>query len=109
MPKPSISLSDPQAVRDYAKRVAEHRGWVVNPDKSLVDPILDGLATQTQRHGKPYCPCRDVDGGDRDRDIVCPCVYAEADIAQAGQCFCGLFLSVEKDPKTVGSIPERRP
>jgi ferredoxin-thioredoxin reductase catalytic chain len=36
-------------------------------------------------------------------------VYAGADIAEHGQCYCGLFLSPGKDPKAVGSIPERRP
>ncbi len=109
MPKSSTKLSDPAAVREYARKVAAHRGWVVNPDSTLTDPILDGLATQAGRFGKPFCPCRDIDGGKADQDVVCPCVYSAADISEAGQCFCGLFLSPGKDPKTVGSIPERRP
>ena len=102
-------LSDPGAVRDYADQVARHRGWVVNPDKGLVTPIFEGLATQTRRFGKPFCPCRDIDGGASDADVVCPCVYAAADIADHGQCYCGLFLAHGKDSATVGSIPERRP
>jgi ferredoxin-thioredoxin reductase catalytic subunit len=108
-PKPLTKLSTPQAAGDYAQIVASHRGWVVNPDSSLTGPIIEGLMTQSMRYGKPYCPCRDVDGGDSDRDIICPCVYSAADIAEYGQCFCGLFLGLEKLPKTVGSIPERRP
>jgi len=102
-------LTDPQAARQYAEQVAVHRGWVLSPDRALVDPIIEGLATQAKRFGKPFCPCRDIDGGEADQDIVCPCVYAQADIAECGQCYCGLFLAVGKDPKTVGSIPERRP
>lgn len=93
----------------YTEQVARHRGWVVNPDRALVGPIHEGLAVQHRRLGKPYCPCRDVDGGDADRDIVCPCAYAEADIAAHGQCYCGLFLAPGKDPGSVGSIPESRP
>jgi len=101
-------LSNPAAARDYVIQVARHRGWVVNPDSDLVDPIVEGLAAQTNRFGKPFCPCRDIDGGDADSDVVCPCAYAAADIAACGQCYCGLFLAPGKDPKTVGSIPERR-
>lgn len=93
----------------YTAQVARHRGWVVNPDTPFLLPILEGLATQNQRLGKPYCPCRDVDGGESDRDVICPCAYAEADIAAYGQCYCGLFLAPAKDPATVSSIPERRP
>ncbi len=100
-------ISNATEAGSYASMVASHRGWVVNPDQSLVDPILEGLAVQTKRYGRPYCPCRDADG-EADQDIICPCAYAGPDIAECGQCFCGLFLAPGKDPKTVGSIPERR-
>ena len=101
-------LSDPLMIRQYIDQIAQHRGWVVNPDTTLTDPICQGMATQVNRFGKPYCPCRDVDGGETDRDIICPCAYAKEDILEAGQCFCGLFLSPTKDAGTIGSIPERR-
>lgn len=102
-------LTDPQETRAYADQVAKHRGWVVNPDEALTKTVVEGLATQTRRFGRPFCPCRDVDGGDADRDLVCPCAYAAADISQWGQCFCGLYLAPGHDPNSVGSIPERRP
>lgn len=102
-------INDSRSARAYAEQVAAHRGWVVNPESSLTDTIVDGLATQTRRFGKPYCPCRDIDGNEGDQDVICPCAYASADIGQSGQCFCGLFLALGKDPSTVGSIPERRP
>lgn len=101
-------LANPEAMAEYVNQVAGHRGWVVNPDRPLVDPILAGLVAQVGRLGKPYCPCRDVDGGEADRDIVCPCAYAQADIEEHGQCYCGLFLSRDKEPSSVSSIPERR-
>jgi ferredoxin-thioredoxin reductase catalytic subunit len=42
---------------------------------------------------------------EKDRDIVCPCVYAEADVAEYGACYCWLFVS----PAWIeGSIPHRR-
>jgi ferredoxin-thioredoxin reductase catalytic chain len=102
-------LADPEAARAYARQVAQHRGWVVNADAALVDTVVAGLAAQAGRLGKAYCPCRDVDGTPTEADLVCPCAYAQADIDEFGQCFCGLYLSNGKDPRTVSSIPERRP
>lgn len=94
--------------RAYALQVARHRGWVVNSDEAMTAALVGGLAQQTTRHGKPYCPCRDIDGGEQDRDVICPCQYASADIDEFGQCYCALFLSPLKDARTVQSIPERR-
>jgi len=108
MPK-STDLSEPEGAQDYAQRVALHRGWVVNSDSELTQPILEGLSSQARRYGRPFCPCRDIEEGQNNQDIVCPCRYAAEDISQYGQCYCGLFLSPTKDPKTVDSIPERRP
>jgi ferredoxin-thioredoxin reductase catalytic subunit len=108
MPKGN-DLTEVPGVRSYAEQVAQHRGWVVNADRALTDPILEGLASQTKRFGRPFCPCRDIEEGRNNQDVVCPCRYASEDIAQYGQCYCGLFLTPEKDPQTVGSIPERRP
>jgi ferredoxin-thioredoxin reductase catalytic subunit len=82
---------------------------VVNPEESMTGTLVAGLASQSSRYGRPYCPCRDVDGVEADRDVICPCVYAEADVAEHGQCYCALFLSPLKDANTVQSIPERRP
>ena len=104
-----MNWNEADAGKKYAQQVAARRGWKLNPDADLTDYISANLATIALRLGKPYCPCRDVDGGAKDADIVCPCHYSEADIQQFGQCFCGLFLSPSKEPSEVTSIPERRP
>ena len=40
------------------------------------------------------CPCRLASGDFAlDRDVICPCVYREPDVAEHGACFCGLYLS----------------
>ena len=96
----------PDGAQAYAAQVAKHRGWVVNPDLSMTGTLTKGLARQSERYGRPYCPCRDIEG--EAGDIVCPCAYAASDIAEYGQCYCALFLSPLKDPRTVQSIPERR-
>lgn len=105
---PMAKLADAAAARAYADQVARHRGWRVNPDPLLSSDILNGLATQSARFGLPYCPCRDIEGGPEDQDLVCPCPYAVPDLAEHGQCYCGLFLAEGKASADVTSIPERR-
>ena len=94
--------------RRYVGQVARHRGWVVNADEKMTTALVEGLSRQSVRFGRPYCPCRYIDGDEKDADVVCPCQYAAADIAEHGQCYCGLFLSPLKNIREVQSIPERR-
>jgi ferredoxin-thioredoxin reductase catalytic subunit len=102
-------LGNGEDATTYVRQVARRRGWVMNNDTSLTGTILDGLAARSQEWGRPFCPCRDLEGSaDANTDIVCPCHYAQADIDEFGQCYCGLFLAVGKDQKEVSSIPERR-
>ncbi|MCK4455676.1 MAG: hypothetical protein KAU99_04950 [Thermoplasmata archaeon] len=43
-------------------------------------------------------------------DIVCPCEYRDADVAEFGACFCALFVSKEvREGKELEPVPERRP
>lgn len=101
-----------EQTRQFIEHAARHNGWEPNPDESFREIIAEGLTTNANRHGYYLCPCRDGDGDRKaDRDIVCPCIYARADIEEYGQCFCGLFLSSEKareTPPVVEQIPERR-
>jgi ferredoxin-thioredoxin reductase catalytic subunit len=58
------------------------------------------------------CPCRLALGDkEKDRDIICPCVYREADVEEFGSCYCNLYVSSDwnegKIPESY--IPERRP
>ena len=102
-------FADLESVRQYALQVANRRGWVVNPDLKFTDVILAGLSSTAVRTGWPYCPCRDVEGEDgNNKDIICPCSYAAADIDEHGQCYCGLYLGKGKNSAEVASIPERR-
>jgi len=104
-----LAKHDPNNLESYVQQVATHRGWVVNPDSGLTQPIVAGLSKNSSVWGRPFCPCRDVEGDiESNGDIVCPCRYAAADIQEFGQCYCGLFLRPGTDPETVASIPERR-
>ncbi|MHA1378284.1 MAG: ferredoxin-thioredoxin reductase catalytic domain-containing protein [Candidatus Helarchaeota archaeon] len=105
-------MPDIEDARKYVKMVADHRKWVLNPDETTLSDLIEGLAVNKERFGYRSCPCRLASGEkEKDRDIICPCYYAEADIKKYGHCFCSLFLSKEFFNKGIApkSIPERRP
>jgi ferredoxin-thioredoxin reductase catalytic chain len=99
----------------YQKTLGDHaakQGLMMNPDWEVVKPLLEGLLENGARNGLRTCPCRPAAGDiEKDRDIICPCVYAKPDIEEYGACYCWLFVSQEwadgKIPHV--QVPERRP
>jgi len=58
------------------------------------------------------CPCRLASGHrERDKDIICPCIYREEDIREYGSCYCGLYVTDDWNKGNMVSVlvPERRP
>ncbi len=99
-------------VNEFVERVATSYAWVLQPDKTFLQELVEGLETNLERLGYLQCPCRlSWDDRTKDRDIICPCIYASDDIAEYGHCFCALFCSPEFIAKGLEptSIPERRP
>jgi ferredoxin-thioredoxin reductase catalytic subunit len=99
-------------VRRFVQRAARNRGWQLNPDHGFLNDLEAGLLATVTHYGYYLCPCRDGTGErQKDRDIICPCVYAQKDIEEYGQCFCGLFVSESfaAENRTAEQIPERRP
>jgi ferredoxin-thioredoxin reductase catalytic subunit len=97
-----------QVLRDHAAR----QGLIMNPDWEIVRPLLEGLLVNGARYGLRTCPCRLAHGQQaKDRDIVCPCVYARPDVDEYGACYCHLFVSQGWIDGQVPhrQIPERRP
>lgn len=94
------------------KKVQEPKGYFFYNDKERVFELLDGLITNKQRYGYMSCPCR-LSFGDRekDKDIICPCVYRELDVKEFGSCYCNLYVSTEWNEGKIPHIyvPERRP
>ncbi len=92
-------------------RIAERRGWKLNPDEKLVSELISGMMRNRERYGISYCPGRTVTGNlEVDRRIVCPCVYAEGDVSSYGRCYCGLFVSsdvYEGKKYSPAEIPDR--
>ena len=102
----------PETLYDILSRYAESQGIRLNRDRPFVMGILQGLLANETRYGYRSCPCRLAWGArDRDKDIVCPCVYRDPDIREYGSCFCGLYVSVEWNEGKMEhrQVPERRP
>ncbi|MEJ2586182.1 MAG: ferredoxin-thioredoxin reductase catalytic domain-containing protein [Deltaproteobacteria bacterium] len=93
------------------KAAQEPKGYYFNKDKTRVLEMLDALQTNRERYGYMSCPCR-LAAGDRatDKDIICPCVYREADVREYGSCYCNLYVSKEWNEEKIPHVyvPERR-
>ncbi len=112
-----MSPDTPQAMtaeRLFAtlKPLQERKGYFFNKDMGMTMPLLEQLLVTKEMYGYMACPCRLANGTyEDDRDIVCPCVYREADVAEYGACFCGLYVSKAWNDGDIPQqmVPERRP
>ena len=90
---------------------AQSQGLELNCDRTFTLQIIEGLLKNEERYGYRSCPCRLASGNkDKDKDIICPCVYRDADISEYGSCYCSLYVShswnTSDGPHPV--VPERR-
>ncbi len=102
----------PQALHDMLRKIQEPKGYFFNKDMDMTMPLLESLLVNKQRYGYMACPCRLALGEfEKDRDIVCPCVYREEDVKEFGACFCGLYVSQAWNDDEIPHdiVPERRP
>lgn len=101
-----------EQVEQFVQKAAEKNGWKLIQDAEMLSDLVDGLAANLKRYGYFQCPCRDSWGErEKDRDIICPCSYAAADIQEYGRCYCGLYQSDAylRSGEELSAIPERRP
>jgi len=103
---------DPEKLYEQLRKTQEPKGYYFNKDKEYVLELLAALNVNKDRYGYMACPCR-LASGDReaDRDIFCPCVYREPDVAEYGSCYCGLYVSADWNAGKIETeyVPERRP
>ena len=67
--------------RDLVREAKEPQGYFFNADEALVTELLEALVANRERYGYMACPCRLASGArDKDRDIMCPCVYRPPDV-----------------------------
>ena len=92
------------------KKIADEEGYQFNPNTEELNDILKGLWNNKHRYGYLSCPCRMPNGVIADdMDIICPCNYRDADIAEYGCCLCTLYVSEDWANRKYEPIPERRP
>lgn len=100
------------ALYERLKKDAEASGYYLNPDVEFAKELVRSLIINEKRYGYQACPCR-LASGDRpsDTDIICPCDYRDADVAEHGACYCALYVSKDAavGKTEIKSIPERRP
>ena len=97
---------------EMLKKTQEPKGYFFNADKERVMDLMEALLVNKSRYGYMGCPCRLVSGDkENDRDIICPCVYREPDVAEYGSCYCNLYVSREWNNGDIPHdyVPERRP
>ncbi|MFC1566395.1 ferredoxin-thioredoxin reductase catalytic domain-containing protein [bacterium] len=82
-----------QKIRKRIEKYVQISGYKLNPDKEIVETIIQGLAVNLITHGYAFCPCRILEGDmDKDRQKICPCKWHKDEIAQDGFCHCCLYF-----------------
>lgn len=103
---------DVQKLYHTLKEIQEKKGFYFNRDKETVFELLDALLINKDRYGYMACPCRLASGDkEKDKDIICPCVYRAPDVEEFGSCYCNLYVSEAWNEGTIEHryVPERRP
>lgn len=101
-----------QELYEMLRKTQEPKGYFFNRDRERVEDLLSALLLNKERYGYMSCPCRLASGErEKDRDIICPCVYRAQDVAEYGSCYCNLYVSREWNlsPGPHPYVPERRP
>jgi ferredoxin-thioredoxin reductase catalytic chain len=105
-------MTDVEKLYETLRKIQEPKGYFFNKDRDRVLELLEALLINKERYGYMCCPCR-LSSGDRekDADIICPCVYREADVKEYGSCYCNLYVSEEWNEEKIphAYVPERRP
>ena len=103
---------DTEQLYKALRKLQEPKGYFFNKDKGRVFDLIQGLLINKERYGYMSCPCRLAYGDrEKDKDIICPCVYREPDVAKHGSCYCNLYVSREWNEGKISHVfvPERRP
>lgn len=110
--KEALGLSNNvELLYETLKKVQEPKGYFFGKDKEHVTQLLEGLLTNKERYGYMVCPCRLASGDrEKDKDIICPCVYRQPDVEEYGSCYCNLYVSKDWNEERIPHVyvPERR-
>lgn len=104
-------MTEVEKLFEMLRKIQEPKGYYFNKDRERVFELLEALLVNKGRYGYMSCPCRLASGDrERDKDIVCPCVYREPDVREYGSCYCNLYVSREWNEEKIprAYVPERR-
>ena len=105
-------MNDVEKLYEMLRKTQEPKGYYFNKDTDRIFELLDGLLTNRKRYGYMSCPCRLAsDDREKDKDIICPCVYRAPDVEEFGSCYCNLYVSKDWNEGQIphDHVPERRP
>jgi ferredoxin-thioredoxin reductase catalytic chain len=105
-------MNELEKLYEMLRKVQEPKGYFFNKDRERVFDLLSGLLENRKRYGYMCCPCRLASNDrERDKDIICPCVYRVPDVKEYGSCYCNLYVSREWNEGKIphNYVPERRP
>lgn len=79
-------------VETNVNRIAQEKGWKVQPNEKKRTSLVRSLAKKAR--GKTMiCPCKVfIDGVVPVASVRCPCGEADKDIQEHGSCHCGMFV-----------------
>ncbi len=93
---------------ERVRRVAAQGGYRLHPDPAFVEELVEGYLVNRDRYGYDSCPCRLATGDpEKDRAIVCPCVFRDDDLADYGACYCGLYVTEDYEEEDRQVVVER--
>jgi ferredoxin-thioredoxin reductase catalytic chain len=110
--RPEVTPEEVERLYKRLDQEAESAGYHLNPNQEFTRGLIEGLIVNERRYGYWACPCRLASGKkSEDLDIICPCDYRDADLAEYGACFCALYVSQEvvDGKRKATRVPERRP
>lgn len=92
-----MSGRDPETeeeMRAWVEEEAQKCGYRLNEDERQLGVVIRGLVRNRERFGDRFCPCRIRSGApEKDREIICPCIFREEEVKADGRCHCNLFFS----------------
>jgi ferredoxin-thioredoxin reductase catalytic subunit len=89
-------MDNSKTPEEYIKNSEEYAESVdikLNPNQKAVEGVVKGLFRNKETRGEFYCPCR-IPSGDKekDKDLICPCVFHRGEIEIQDHCKCFLFF-----------------
>lgn len=81
-----------EALKNKLQKYAVSKELKLNENENALEGIIAALLRNKKFKGEIYCPCRIVTGDkDKDKEIICPCVFHRGEIELQGKCKCTLF------------------